>query len=151
MDYRQPQALQSLKPSDYQTVIVVFGSRHWRDKKTFHECLIQYLEDVQGPVLFMSGGAPSGADDFIISWCKKFGFPCLVKEAQWQRPDGSTNRAAGFERNEKMAKLCTEGIGFWDQRSPGTANMIEHMTKYQKPFRAIDITVVGKTPSAAMV
>jgi hypothetical protein len=140
MDYRQPQDLQSLKPSDYQTIIVVFGSRYWRDKKTFHHHLINYLEDIEGPILFLSGGAPTGADDFIISWCKKFGFPCLVKPAKWQRADGSTDRAAGFKRNEDMAKIATQGLGFWDQKSPGTANMVQHMNEYHKPLRLIDTT-----------
>lgn len=140
MDYRVPQTLQSLKPSDYQHVIVVFGSRHWRDKKTFHERLIKYLEDIDGPVLFLSGGASSGADDFIISWCKRYAFPCLVKHAQWQRPDGSTDKGAGFKRNEAMAKIATEGIGYWDQVSPGTDHMIEMMGKYQKSVRLIDIS-----------
>ena len=140
MDYRQPQAQQSLKPSDYEHVIVVFGSRGFRDKHLFHNALIKYLEDIDGPALFVSGAAPSGPDDFIISWCHRYGYPCLTKPAKWQRADGSTNRAAGFERNEDMAKLCTEGIGFWDQKSPGTANMLDHMVEYKKPVRVVDVS-----------
>lgn len=123
MAYKQPkgQALQSLDVKDYRIVAIVSGSRGFNDKKLFHEKILDFLEDVSEPVLFISGEAHSGPDDFIISWCKRYGYPCKRMPADWEKH----GRSAGYIRNIEMAKIATNLISFWDGISPGTAHMIE--------------------------
>lgn len=139
MDYLAGQEQQSLSPRDYATIICVFGSRTFRDKKLFHRVITEYLRDlpVEGPVLFLSGAAPNGPDDYIIQWCHKFRFPCLQMPAQWQRPDGSTDRGAGFKRNTAMSEILTRAIGFWDEKSHGTKQMIEQCVEHVKPLKLV--------------
>lgn len=122
MRYPKGQDLQSLSTRDYQVLIIVAGSRGFFDKKLFHEKLLDYIEDIEEPILFISGGAHSGADDMIIRWCKKFKYPCKVMEADWDR----LGKAAGFIRNHEMGDVGTHLLAYWDGESRGTKDMIDY-------------------------
>ena len=123
MAYPSPkdQVLKSLELKDYTIRIIVSGSRKFADKILFHEKIIAFLEDMEAPVLFISGAAPSGADDLIIRWCKRFNYPCKEMQADWNQ----FGRSAGFIRNVEMAKVATHLLTFYDGSSPGTAHMLE--------------------------
>lgn len=123
MAYQQPkeQLLKSKELKDYNIRVIVAGSRGFSDKILFHEKMINFLEDVDEPVLFISGAAPSGADDLIIRWCKRYGYPCKEQPADWDK----YGRSAGFKRNVEMAKIATHLIVFYDGISPGTTHMLE--------------------------
>jgi hypothetical protein len=134
MTIRQPPAAvcHSLNPKDYPNYrVVVFGSRHWQDKKYFHEKICDFLSKVPAgsPVLFISGAASSGADREIIYWCKRWGYPCLEMPADWEgykdklTPKGKN--PAGMVRNREMAEICTHGIGFITGDSPGSNDMMK--------------------------
>lgn len=119
------QEVQSLNPRDYETRIIVAGSRGYDNRIDFHKVLCAYLERFDTPILFVSGKAPSGADDLIIRWCKKFKYPCLEKPADWN----SLGKRAGYVRNAEMAKIGTHLLAFHDGQSPGTGHMIEEALK----------------------
>ncbi len=123
MAYQQPKAqlLKSTDLKDYTIRVIVAGSRGFSDKILFHEKIIAFLEDLDEPVLFISGGAPSGADDLIIRWCKRFGYPCKEMPADWD----NLGRSAGYVRNVEMAKVATHLLVFYDGASPGTTHMLE--------------------------
>lgn len=125
--YPKPQELQSINAKDYKVKIIVFGTRHYNNRKQFHETILDYLENFDEPVLFISGAAPSGADDLIIRWCLKFNYPCLKMPADWDK----FGKAAGFRRNEDMAKIATHALGFWDGQSPGSKHMSELSDEYK--------------------
>jgi len=144
MNYLDGQQEQSLELRGYREIIVVFGTRDWCDKRIFHRELVSYLEPITGPVLFLSGMASSGADYWIVRWARYFTFPCRGYPAAWRRPDGSKDYGAGFARNDVMARLCTRGLGFWDQHSTGTCDMIQRMAKYDKPCKVIEIPFIPK-------
>lgn len=122
MRYPKGQELQSLDTRDYRIIVIVCGSRKFYDKHLFHERLLNYLEDFDEPVLFVSGAAHSGADNMIIRWCKKFRYPCLEKPADWDK----YQKRAGFIRNHEMGDMATHVLSFWDGVSPGTKDMIEY-------------------------
>lgn len=122
MRYPKEQELQSLMPRDYETIVVVCGSRHFTNKKLFHEKLLDFLEDLEGPVLFISGAASTGADDMIIRWSKKFKYPCLEMEADWD----NLGKSAGFIRNHAMGDIATHVLAYWDGQSRGTKDMIDY-------------------------
>ena len=127
--YRLPQGQKekSTDPKDYSIRIVVFGSRSFADKKMFHEKLLDYMEQFDSPILFISGAARSGADDYIIRWCKKYGYPCKEYPANWtpNGPNTEVDKTAGFKRNEHMAKVANYGLAFYDGESNGTAHMLD--------------------------
>jgi hypothetical protein len=131
------QELKSLKPQDYKVRLLVFGSRYYYDKKEFHKLLMDYIEQFDEPILFISGAAYTGADAMIIQWCRKFGYPCLKMPADWDTYKG----AAGYRRNHEMAKVTTHGLGFWDGISNGTKHMREELDNFNTSF----VTHIVKT------
>lgn len=134
----------SLTPSDYKVVVVVFGTRHYNDRRQFHEDMCDLVESYEGqPILFVSGAAYSGADRLIIQWCRKFGYPCLEFPAQWEDKKGY-NPAAGFERNEKMAKISTFGRGYWDGKSTGTQDMMDRLSRHNVSYTWRHVTISEK-------
>lgn len=141
-----PQEMTSLNPADYDIVIVVFGSRDFDDRMLFHEKVMEYCSEFDKPILFVSGAAKSGADDLIIRWCRKFGYPCLPMPADWDR----FNKAAGFIRNEDMAKISTHGLGFWDGKSTGTEDMRDRLDDHNRSYRIIDVTIDEEAKAARL-
>lgn len=121
MIFPKIQEHQSLNPKDYTVRVIVAGSRGYNNRHEFHEALCAYVERYDAPILFISGKAPSGADDLIIRWCAKFKYPCLEVPADWD----TYPRAAGYMRNAEMAKLATHVFAFYDGESRGTGHMIE--------------------------
>ncbi len=142
MDFPKPQEQQSLEVRDYRVVVCVAGTRRFNDRRLFHEKILEFLELQDEPVLFLSGAAPSGADDLIIRWCKKFIYPCKKMPADWNNEKGRPNfnkRAAGFVRNEEMAVLCTHLIAFFDGNSPGTTDMIDRCEAKKRHIQVFTI------------
>lgn len=137
MDYRRGQKKQSLILTDYVIRICVNGTRRWGDKKRFHKELIKYLErfDDNVDILFISGAAYSGADDFIISWCKKFGYPCKKYPADWD----ALGKSAGRIRNTEMSQVSTHLLSYWDGKSTGTKDAIDKFESSSLPVKIIRI------------
>ena len=145
MDTPAPQQEQSLNPKDYKNIVIVAGTRGFNDLKKFHAVLVAYLERFEGPVLFVSGAAASGADRLIIQWCDKFRYPCLLMPAEWETRDSEgnlvKNRGAGFARNAKMADVGTHLLCFFDGASPGSAHMIDVAMRKALAVKIVNITV----------
>jgi hypothetical protein len=131
--YPPEQKERSLEVKAYTNRIVVCGTRKYNDRHKFHSVMLDYLETFESPVLFISGAAPSGADDLIIRWCMKFNYPCLEVPADWDR----LGQRAGFERNNRMVKIATHVVAFWDGRSPGTKHMLEITSDLGLPEKII--------------
>jgi YspA, cpYpsA-related SLOG family len=124
------QERQSLNPREYKHAIVVYGSRYYKDKMAFHTALMEFIKRFGNePIIFLSGAASSGADRMIIQWCKKFGYPCKLYPADWERYE----KAAGPIRNRVMAEDSTEGLGFWNGVSKGTKNMTDTLIELERP------------------
>ncbi|MDD2879781.1 MAG: SLOG family protein [Rhodoferax sp.] len=115
------QKLQSLNPKDYTNRVIVAGSRGYDNREEFHRMMCAYVKRFDTPILFISGVAPSGADDLIIRWCARFKYPCLQMPADWDL----NGKAAGFIRNAEMAKIASHVLAFYDGESRGTGHMID--------------------------
>lgn len=100
--------------------VVIAGSRS-----------IQKQEDVDYAMSFcpfeitevVSGGA-TGVDTLGENWAKANNIPVKVFPAQWDLH----GKAAGFIRNEQMAKYADALIAIWDGKSRGTEHMIRTMS-----------------------
>lgn len=122
MEVPTGQENQSINFKDYKIIIVVFGTRQYNNKREFHSFMVEYIKRFDEPILFLSGAASSGADRFIIDWCKKFKYPCHEMPADWDKHA----KAAGYIRNVAMSDIATNGVAFFDGTSPGTNHMIEN-------------------------
>lgn len=130
------QEMQSINPKDYAHRIIVAGSRHYNDLAEFHKVVTMYLERFDKPVIFISGKAKTGADDLIIRWCKKFGYPCAEYPADWD-----TGKGAGYVRNALMGSIATHLLAFYDGQSRGTKHMIEEGMKRNLAVKIIMIKI----------
>lgn len=105
-------------------------------------------------ILYISGGAKSGADAMVIEWCEDRGHPYVVVEALWDdlttpgaraafnRFGGAYNTRAGYDRNEEMAKIATDLIVFWDLVSRGTRDMFRLGKEYKLETNVVAIDIV---------
>lgn len=119
---------------DYQTRVIVAGSREFENYKLFSTILDELLPDYGDSVVFISGCA-DGPDSMIIQWCQERGQPWAEYPADWgnldvpdavvrtSRSGRKYNARAGLDRNVKMGDVGTHLLAFWNQRSSGTRHM----------------------------
>lgn len=105
--------------------IIIAGSRGFSNYSKLERqvdlVLAELSEDEKADLEIQSGGAV-GADKLGEDYAKNHGIPCRVHPADWE----TYGTAAGFVRNEAMAKVAEGGIliAFWDGVSRGTKHMI---------------------------
>lgn len=86
------------------------------------------------PTCIVSGGA-SGIDACGEKWAKDHNIPITLFPALWNKH----GKKAGPLRNAEQAKYADALIAFWDEKSPGTKNMIDNMKRLKKPFFIVKI------------
>lgn len=143
----------------FKNIVVVFGSRDYTSPAIFDDCMVGFMTDYEidpTETVFVSGMAPNGPDKMIVDWCKEKGYAWHECPADWDNLDApgarikvnprtgkKYNALAGFVRNGEMANISTHGLGFWDGKSPGTADMIKHCkAKESMKFRLIRVPEV---------
>lgn len=124
----------------YERAIIVAGSRGWDDYETFSRLMApSFLVEgrVKPDLVFISGEAPTGADNMIIRWCEEHGADWCGFPADWSNTQADIvkvrftktgrpyNALAGFQRNQDMADNATKLWAFYDGKSPGTRDMIK--------------------------
>jgi hypothetical protein len=100
------------------------------------------------PDEIVSGGA-KGPDLMGERIAAEFGIPVRQFIPEWERPDGSQNKGAGFIRNGNMAVYASDTpsgklVAFWDGQSRGTQQMIEVAHNYH-------LEVVVLSPAAGLI
>lgn len=108
---------------------IVAGSRTFQN----YPLLCKELDKIRDQIGEIVCGEARGADMLGNTYAydnniKVKGFP-----ADWEH-DG---KAAGFIRNEKMAKYADKAIVFWDGKSVGSKDMIDKMEKLGKEVRVV--------------
>lgn len=112
--------------------IAVVGSRTFKDYSLLKSVLFD-----KHITLLISGGA-GGADHLAEEYASDNNLPTLIIPADWENLKDKPckikcdkqgklyNSLAGFNRNKKIVEAAELVIAFWDGRSPGTKNTIEH-------------------------
>ena len=101
--------------------VAVVGSRTYRDYNRVKEEL-----DKLNIQLIISGGAP-GADFLAQEYARHNGLPILIFYPDWR-----IGKSAGFVRNEKIVSNADIVIAFWDGKSKGTLDSINHAKRLNK-------------------
>jgi len=138
--------------NNYKYRIIVAGSRHFNNYKSFCKSVKEYLKDngyKKEDICFISGNAKTGADALIIElaiieeydyckfparWEDLDAIPCIVKKNTTGR---DYNILAGHNRNKEMADVGTDLIAFWNMASTGTKNMVNLATKNKLKHKVI--------------
>lgn len=99
--------------------LIVAGSRN----VTNYNCLKFYIDEYRKKIkvtTIISGGA-KGADKFGEKYAWENNLVLEIYEADWT----NLGKAAGYRRNEVMARKGDLLIAFWDGKSRGTKHMID--------------------------
>ena len=80
----------------------------------------------------VSGGA-KGADSLAEEFAKEFGLDMIVFHADWKQ----YGRGAGMMRNKQIISESDIVFAFWDGKSKGTKNSIDHAIKQNKPLTIV--------------
>lgn len=115
--------------------IVVAGGRDFQKYGLLTRVLIQHGVSTNDEIV--SGGA-RGADRLGETYAKRNNIPLKIFNADWD----NLGKKAGVVRNAQMADYADEAIVFWDGQSRGSKNMIDNMTKRNKPVKVIKYSVL---------
>lgn len=96
--------------------VIVAGSREITD----YELVKKAIQDSGFQVTEIISGGARGVDSLGERYAKELNLPCEVISADWD----VYGKAAGYIRNEKMAKRGEALVAIWDGKSKGTRNMI---------------------------
>ena len=107
--------------------IIVAGCRDFDNYGVAKQCISHLLTKfptvTKNEIEFVSGHA-NGADKLGEKYAKEFGYKLKLFPADWNK----YGKTAGIIRNKQMADYACSGdvlIAFWDNKSPGTKNMIQ--------------------------
>lgn len=125
-------------------VILVSGTRGYRDRNKFDKTLWKYIcscAKARGikkkrDVLVIFGCAKSGADRLALNFCKRNDVPYKVFEADWIK----YKKGAGHIRNQEMVDFRpTNAIFVWDGLSKGTKDCMDRVSKLGIPNMTVFI------------
>ena len=118
--------------------VIIAGSRDFNDyNKLCHYC--DYLLQNQTEIEIVSGTA-RGADKLGEKYANEKGYPIKQFPANWNK----FKKAAGYVRNEEMAKYADALIAFWNGKSKGTEHMINLAKKYNLKIRIYNYGMASK-------
>ncbi len=123
--------------------IIIAGSRTFADYQLLAAKMAALTKNLPHEETQIVGGRARGADELGERWANEAGLEFIAFPAQWQRSDGSTDKSAGYRRNEAMAEFAADCDGvkalvvFWDGTSRGTANMLDLAKDYGLQVRVI--------------
>lgn len=110
--------------------VIIAGSREFSDYSYLAKRCDFFLHKVQDEIEIVSGTA-RGADTLGEFYAKERGFKCTRFPADWDQ----FGKAAGFIRNEEMAKYADALIAFPLGKSSGTRDMINRARKHLLSIR----------------
>ena len=111
--------------------VIIAGSRGFSNYEKLVE-VCNYMLSQQTEVEIVSGGA-KGADKLGEKYAKEKNYKLKVFPADWN----THGKAAGYIRNEEMAKYADALIAFWDGESKGTKHMIDLATKHNLKIKVV--------------
>ena len=116
--------------------LIIAGGRDFNDYDLLIDSVNELIEKgilIEGSITIVSGMA-RGADTLAVQLSLDNDLPLLKFPADWNLH----GKAAGFIRNQQMAKEADMLLAFWDGKSKGTRHMIEYMEGLSKPAYVIN-------------
>ena len=102
-----------------------FGIKHFSNYRTCLDTFESTMNEIPWNITQVLSGGARGADTLGEMWASSNSVPLTRYPAQWT----SFGKAAGYIRNEEMAKNAEALIAFWDGESKGTKHMIDTAKK----------------------
>lgn len=112
--------------------VAVAGCRKYENYEEAKEYIDFCIREIRKKytLIFVSGGC-RGADALGERYAAENGFKTEIYQAKWEK----YGRAAGPERNKKIAEISDYIICFWDGQSKGTKSLLRFAEKAGKPVK----------------
>ena len=112
--------------------VAVEGCRKYENYEEAKEYIDFCIREIRKKytLMFVSGGC-RGADALGERYAAENGFKTEIYPALWEK----YGRAAGPERNKKIAEISDYIICFWDGQSKGTKSLLRFAEKAGKPVK----------------
>ncbi len=110
--------------------VIIAGGRDFSDYNLLKETMDYLLSNIKEDIVVVCGMA-NGADTLGERYAKERGYEVLYFPADWKK----YGKAAGYIRNEEMARHADALVAFWDGKSRGTKSMIGLARKYKLRVR----------------
>ena len=122
---------------------IIAGSRTVNDLNTVNKAV--EASGFKDDIVEVVSGTAYGVDKTGELWAKQHNLPVKQFSADWSNIDvpgaivrenakGKYNAKAGFDRNQKMAEYADVLVAVMEDNSSGTEDMIQRMSKLEKPF-----------------
>lgn len=118
------------------TCIAIVGSRSFSNYTLLKETIDSFYDNTKITEI-VSGGA-MGADRLAERYAREHNIKMIILRPKWRDNKGVFNPRAGFIRNEEIVKRAEHIVAFWDGKSTGTQNSINHAKKLQKRLNVIE-------------
>jgi len=112
--------------------IIVAGGRDYDNRDFLFAVMDKVLRSTDHPVEIISGTA-RGCDALGADYAKTHNLRLVEMPAAWDY----FGKAAGAERNWRMAQRATHLVAFWDGQSRGTHQMIDAAKSYGLTYRVV--------------
>ncbi len=119
--------------------LAIVGSRTFSDFSLLERTINELYPTHTDIACIVSGGA-YGADTLAERYALKYRIRTIVIKPKWRDNKGVYNPAAGFIRNEQIVKSADHVVAFWDSKSKGTKNSINHAKRLSKRLDIIIYT-----------
>ena len=112
--------------------LIVAGGRDFNDYPLLSSVLMNFVTqgELKDHAVSIVSGMARGADRLAVQFAREHDVKLHKFPADWDRHD----KAAGFIRNDKMAKFANGLLAFWDGKSRGTAHMINAARQQKLQF-----------------
>ena len=105
--------------------VIVAGTRTYNNYQELKQVLDEVLINKKPNIEIVSGGA-RGADHLGEIYANDNNYQLKIFPADWD----IYGKAAGYIRNEQMARYADACVVFWDKQSRGSKHMIDLANKY---------------------
>lgn len=114
--------------------VIIAGTRTFNNYELLQSTLDWLLKEKKDAhsIVIISGKA-RGADSLGERYAKENGYLIDDKPAEWDK----YGKAAGYIRNEEMAKVAEACVVFWDGKSRGSKHMIDLAKKYNLKLKVV--------------
>jgi hypothetical protein len=119
------------------TSLAIVGSRTFNDYNLLKETINEFYPSPRDIKEIVSGGA-YGADTLAEKYAKEYGIKMIRLKPKWRNEKNEYNPRAGFDRNEDIVSRADHVVAFWNGKSNGTRDSINHAKRLGKRFDKID-------------
>lgn len=116
--------------------VIVAGGRGFNDPDVMEVALSKCFRKAEerGDEIIIVSGTARGADRLGEGFAHDFHHRVIRMPANWDL----YGKAAGYRRNEQMARIATHLVAFWDGVSRGTKHMIDIAIKADLEVRVFN-------------